>query len=180
MSNSAVSDRRPRGAELFKLEEDKMKWTILNFGKHVGRTLPQIVLSDPNWFFWAHRKKIFCDRLAIEAKILAARATHIRIPKRPPRRWQVEYRWDREGRFLGFDFVEAKSSCHSPLLSRLPHLDLGYVRRGTFHDKRDCRRLIQEFRRRYFQGSNLTKRRCEGFFDYEDNFTKLGRGSIFR
>jgi hypothetical protein len=34
------------------------------------------------------------------------------------------------------------------------------------------RTLIRDFRRLYFGGSNLTKRRCEEFFDDEDNFTK--------
>jgi hypothetical protein len=87
-----------------------MIWSKLNFGKHVGRTLPQVVLSDPNWFFWAHRKRIFCDRVAIDPKSLAARATHIGIPKRHPRDRKVEYRHDSDDRFLGFDFVEADGS----------------------------------------------------------------------
>jgi hypothetical protein len=154
-----------------------MIWSKLNFGKHAGRTLPQVVLSDPNWFFWAHRKRIFCDRLAIEAKILAARATHIRIPKPHRKSWQVEYRRDRDDRFLGFDFVKAKSPFH-PLFNRLPHLDLAYIRRGSVHDIRDCRQLIRDFRYLYFEGLNLTKRRCEEFFENELNFTKLGRGSM--
>jgi hypothetical protein len=154
-----------------------MKWTTLNFGKHASRTLPQVVLSDPNWFFWAHRKGILCGRLAIEAKTLATRATHIRIPKPHRKRWHVEYRWDREGRFLGFDFVKARSPFH-PFFNRLPHLNLGYIRRESVHDIRDCRRLIRDFRCLYFEGLNLTKRRCELFFENELNFTKMGRGSM--
>jgi hypothetical protein len=62
----------------------------------------------------AHRRALCSLCLSIgfqlvEAKILAERATHIKIPQTAPERWQVEYRWDREGRFLGFDFVKAKS-----------------------------------------------------------------------
>jgi hypothetical protein len=135
-------------------------------------------LDDPNWFFWAHRKRIFCDRLAIEAKILAARATHIRISKPHRKRWQVEYRWDRDGRFLGFGFVKAKGPFYYPLFNRLPHLNLAYIRRESVHDIRDCRQLIRDFRCLYFEGVNLTKGRCEEFFEYELNFTKMGRGSM--
>jgi hypothetical protein len=146
-----------------------MIWAILNFGKHSGRTLPQVVLSDPNWFFWAVGKDIFVGKLASEAKALDRRARNIRIPKRHPKDWEVEYRWDRDGRFLGCDFVGAESFRH-PLFSRLARLDLAYVRHGNIHDIRDCRILIREFRRLYFERLNLTKRRCEEFFESEDNF----------
>src|ERR1700676_5375682 len=140
-------------------------WTTLNFGKHAGRTLPQVVLSDPNWFFWAVGKGVFSGRLADEAAILAQRATHIRIPKRNPKDWEVEYRRDRDGRVLGFGFVEDQSPFYGPCVSRLQYLDLACIRRGNIHDIRDCRRLIRDFRRLYFDGLNLTKKRCEAFFD---------------
>ena len=30
-----------------------MKWTTLTFGKHDGKTLPEIIIKDADWFFWA-------------------------------------------------------------------------------------------------------------------------------
>src|ERR1700676_3746274 len=138
-------------------------------------TLAQIILSDPNYFFWL--AEILYGPLAIEAEILERRARNIRIPKRNPKKWAVEYRRDRDDRFLGCGIVEVNSHKHSALFERLPYLDLAYVRRGNVHDIRDGRILIRDFRRLYFGGSNLTKRRCEEFFDDEDNFTKAGRGS---
>jgi hypothetical protein len=147
-------------------------WTKLNFGRHSGKTLPQVVLSDPNWFFWA--KNILYGQLANEAEVLERRARNIRIPKPNPKKWAVEYRRDRDDRFLGIGIVKADSHVHR-LFDRLPHLDLAYVRRGNVHDTRDCRRVIRDFRRLYFDGLNLTKQRCEQFFEDEDNFTKAGR-----
>ena len=35
-----------------------MIWTTLNFSRHVGKTLPQILFSDPDWFFWAMDKQL--------------------------------------------------------------------------------------------------------------------------
>jgi hypothetical protein len=148
-------------------------WTKLNFGKHAGRTLPQVVLSDPNWFFWAVDKEVFRGRLADEASVLARRARHIRIPKPNPKDWEVEYRWDRDDRFLGVYFVETTSPSYGPCVSRLPHLDMAYVRRRNIHDIRDCRRLIRDVRALYFDGLNLTKQRCEAFFDRNRNFVKV-------
>jgi hypothetical protein len=149
-----------------------MTWTTVNFGKYAGKTLPQIVLTDPNWCFWA--ADILYGPLATEAVTLKRRARGIRIPRRNPRRWAVEYRRDRDDRFLGCGIVEVNSHQHSALFERLPHLDLAYVRRGNVHDTRDCRALIRDFRRFYFDGLNLTKQRCESFFDDEDNFTRSG------
>ena len=87
----------------------------------------------------------------------------------------MEYRRDRGDRFLGIDIVRADSHAHS-LFERLPHLDLAFVRRGNVHDTRDCRRVIRDFRRLYFDGLNLTKGRCEAFFEEEDNFTESDGG----
>ena len=39
-----------------------MEWTKLNFGKHEGKTLPQIMFIDADWFFWGWEKKIFNDK----------------------------------------------------------------------------------------------------------------------
>ena len=38
-----------------------MKWTVVNFGKFKDKnlTLPQIVLQDPDWFFWAVGEGVF-------------------------------------------------------------------------------------------------------------------------
>lgn len=152
-------------------------WTTLNFGKHAGRTLPQVLLKDPNWFFWAVSK--LYGPLASEAAILAHRATHIRIPKRRPKKWQVEYRRDADGRFLGCQIVKVDSPVHGSVFGRLPWFDLSYVRRGNIHDIRDCRRLIQDFRQLYFDGRNLTKRRCELFFENERHFSKAGWSPVF-
>jgi hypothetical protein len=151
--------------------EETMIWTTMPFGRHIGRTLPQIVLSDPNYFFWLAEK--LYGRLMTEAELLVRRARNIKIPKPNPKKWAIEYRRDRDDRFLGIGIVKADSHAHS-LSERLPHLDLAYVRRGNVHDTRDCRRVIRDFRRLYFDGLNLTKRRCEEFFEKEDNFIKSG------
>lgn len=50
---------------------DNFIWSELTFGKHQGKTLPKVVLSDPDWFFWALRKKLFRPPLAAEAEDIA-------------------------------------------------------------------------------------------------------------
>lgn len=56
-------------------------WTRLPFGKYIGETLPQVLLTDPDWFYWAAVKSaIFWGPLESEATDLAAKAARIKIP----------------------------------------------------------------------------------------------------
>ena len=36
-----------------------MNWTIVNFGKYKGKTLPQIMFIDPDWFFYLMEQNAF-------------------------------------------------------------------------------------------------------------------------
>jgi hypothetical protein len=153
-----------------------MRWTSLNFSKHSGRSLPEIIVCDADWFFWAMSKSVFQGRLSREAKQLVQNATAIKIPKQHPERWEVEYSYEPTGRFRGFQLVRADVPWHCGYGSvrRLPYLDLSCVRRRGGYDKRGCRNLLRDFRYHYFgRNKRLTKRRCEQFFSDDRNF--LGR-----
>ena len=146
-----------------------MTWTVLSFGKHMGKTLPQILLSNPDWFFWMLPK--FYGTLAEEAQALDRRAKAIKIPG-PDRETQVvEYQYEEGARFLGFGFVQANSPVDSKWCRRRRHLDLSIVRRLRPYDKSGSRSLIRDFRRYFFgQNKRLTKERCEAFFSNDANF----------
>jgi hypothetical protein len=40
-----------------------MEWAILTFGKHAGKTLPEVFLEDPGWFFIANAEGEFARRV---------------------------------------------------------------------------------------------------------------------
>jgi hypothetical protein len=151
-----------------------MRWTTLNFGKHAGKTLPEIILSDADWFFWALKKDVFKGRLTIEAEELVQRARAIKIRKRRPERWQVEYSYDNTGGFSGFRFVKVDIPWRCGTRSmRLPYLGLLWVRRKAY-DKRGCRNLLRDFRHYYFgDNTRLTKQRCQEFFSNKRNFCQI-------
>jgi len=146
-----------------------MKWTKVDFGKYEGKTLPQIILCDPDWFFWGIKKEIFKGKLIHEADDLAARATSIKIPKRNPHRWEAEYRLDEEFKFCSLAFVRVSEPAYGRYV-RLGFVNLSFVWRDKAYDKKRCRRLIAAFKRHYFGEKRLTKRRCEQFFSDDANF----------
>jgi len=145
-----------------------MFWSILRFGKYAGNTLPEIILSDPNWFFWMAPK--LYGKLGEEAKKLVRKARAIKIPKSRPGKWAVEYRYDCDQRFCGFAFVKAET-WHSRWSTRFPRLDLAWPLRRKKYDKRGGRILIRDFRIHYFgEHKRLTNQRCEEFFSNDRNF----------
>jgi hypothetical protein len=155
-----------------------MKWTTLNFGKYAGFSLPQIILTDADWFFWAFYNDVFWGRPADEAEDVAAKAKAIKIPKPDPENWEVEYRHENDGRFVEIAFVPAgvPSYCGYRRISRLPYLDLSFIRRSRTYDKQGCKNLLRDFRSLYFgDGIRLTKRRSEQFFSRRRNFMKLAK-----
>jgi hypothetical protein len=150
-------------------------WTIVSFGRHKGKTLPQIILSDPDWFFWAYDKDAFVNRpdLLFEATRLAFMAKNIKIPKPNPKGWQVRYVISQDKKFQAFEIVEAGPEYLDPMHVILDdHLDLSYPRSLKRYDKLGYRLFMRNFRH-YFFGTerySLTKKRCEGFFEDRSNF----------
>jgi hypothetical protein len=147
---------------------NKAKWTKLPFGKYKGKTLPQIIMIDPDWFYWVAPK--LYGRLEIEAENLAPKTTMIKIPKSYGKDVAIEYQYDHDGRFSGFAVVDANTP-ESRRAVRLPYLDLSAVHRAKKYNKSGCRRLIRDFRHYYFGGrKRVTRNRCERFFSKRRRF----------
>lgn len=150
-------------------------WTTLAIGKHKGKSLPQIILSDPDYFYWAaEQENFFRGRLAAEAKKLLIRAERIKIPKKNPDDWSVEYVFTPEGRFARFQIVHADQPDHlgSSLTSRSPYLSFSVVRASKHYDKLGYKLFLRSFKFHYFgdESARLTQAKCDAFFDDLDNF----------
>jgi hypothetical protein len=145
-----------------------MYWSAMPFGKYKGKTLPEIILIDLDWFFWVLPK--LYGKIAREAHDLTRKARAIKIPNPNRKKLEVEYRHERDDRFRGFTFVKANSAQHSRWSTRLPYLDLSQCLRRKY-DKRGGRILLRDFRTHYFgENKRLTKKRCEKFFSDRSNF----------
>jgi hypothetical protein len=150
-------------------------WSIINFGRHEGKSLPQILLCDPDWFFWAMDSGVFENRpnLLPEATRLAFTAKHIKIPRPNPEKWYIRYWITWDGKFQTFEILETAGYV-DPDVIRHDHLDLSFPRLLKKYDKLGCKLLLRSFRY-YFFGSErapLTKKRCEEFFEDRSNFVE--------
>jgi hypothetical protein len=145
--------------------------TEVNFGRFRGKglTLPQIVLRDPDWFFWAFENNAFKGALAKEAVTIANRARRIKIPKPAPEEWEVEYLITHDGKYGTFEIVPEDRELHvgSSTPVRSKYLDLSFPRRVKSYDKSGGRLFIDGLKYHLFGKSNarVTRQRCEDFFD---------------
>ena len=73
-----------------------MEWSILTFGKHTGKSLPQVILEDPDWFFIAYERGEFTRgiHLLSEANRIFKKATSIKVPHAEGERGVAEYSVD--------------------------------------------------------------------------------------
>jgi hypothetical protein len=155
-----------------------MLWATLTFGRYEGKSLPQVILHDPDYFFWGIEKGIFDkDGFREAAIILEGRACNVKIPKSKPEDWCILYHTDRNGHFAGFDIVEV---AEAPQLDSIEmwqedRLDLSVARRLKSYDKLGGKLLLRGFKYHFFGSENirLTKQRCEEFFSDERNFTLI-------
>ncbi len=150
-----------------------MLWSTINFGKFFeqSKTLPQIVLADPDWFFHMHDNEAFLGGLARQADDVAWKAQHIRIPGKSPRKLQVQYHLSEDSRkFAWLEIVAAAAPypLETPI-ERRDFLDLSFPRSRCNYDKRGGRRIIKELK---LGNAHLhfTKVVCERFFADRRNF----------
>ena len=153
------------------------RWITLDFGKHKGKTLPHILCTDPDWFFWAFEKGVFNKsiRLSSEADVLRHKATHIKIPNNGNGGRMVEYViHPPTGKFSHFKIVSSDDPEHegSSTTVRSEFIDMSMPRKISQYDKTGCKSLLKSFKYYLFgkESARLTKKRCEEFFNDSSNF----------
>ena len=152
-----------------------MPWSIVKFGRHHGKTLPQIVFTDPDWFFWAVEQNIFEGPLRLEAVEIDARARAIRIPNNSTGDLVAEYiGHPPTGKFSHMEIVPKAQPKHEGYSAtiRKPVIDLSMPRKFASYDKMGCKNLISSVKYALFGSSSarMNQKRCEAFFDDRTHF----------
>jgi len=154
-----------------------MAWIPLAFGKYNGKTLPQILFIDPDWFFWAMSEKVFNNKgaLTAQAKEIDIKARNIRVPVQDGEDRVVEYLIHRPTmKFGDMRLVPRNQPIHegaSPAC-RSEVIDLSFPREHASYDKRGYQLILSCVKHYLFGDSNhrMTRKRCEHFFDDDSNF----------
>ena len=155
-----------------------MNWSPLRFGRHRGKTLPQVLFSDPDWFFWAYETDAFQGLQLREADAIYIRATHIKIPQPEEETLVAEYSVHPSvQKFVGMDLVPENRPHHegSTKTFRSRIIDMEVPRRIAEYDKFGCKLMVNAIK--YYvignENARMTKARCEDFFNDASNFTRM-------
>jgi len=148
-----------------------MNWTVLTFGKHAGKTLPQVVVADPDWFYNAIEKIFFEGKGKIfdEAQEVYHKSKRIRIPQNNGGK-KVEYAYYKR-KYDSMEIVPRDKPYHMGTVTK-DYIDLSAAREGKNYDKKGCKMLVADFKQIIFGNKSykMTQKRCEEFFENDDNF----------
>ena len=152
-----------------------MTWTIIDFGKHQGKTLPEIVLKDPDWFFWAVEHNVFATpALKAEAADICRKATRIRIPAAAGSGSKVEYVIHPGVEKLADVIVVPADQTANDGVGSIyrDYFDLSMARKIAPYDKTGGKIMLRAIKLYVFGKANayLTQARCEAFFADDSNF----------
>ena len=154
----------------------KKRWTIISWEcRHKGKTLPQVLFCDPDWFFFMMEKKRFEDKgpIANEAKELDLKSRHIRIPDKEGKDLVAEYHmYESTGKFFGMDIVPKNDEEEIETYCRKEVIDLSIPHQMKSYDKWGNSLLISQVKHYLFGSSSyvMTEKRCEAFFEDDNNF----------
>lgn len=153
-----------------------MGWTTVGFGKHSGKSLPQIMFKDADWFFHGYESGYFKEgALAHEAHELYRRARSVRVPPRNGHKMLVEYVTHRDVRSGREKFATMRLIADGPGLERLnvsPSIDFYTPRAYARNDKAGNKYFVTALKAILFgnRSQRMNRRACEAFFNDDDNF----------
>ncbi len=154
---------------------EEPRWTEVWYGKHSGRTLPEIVLRDPDWFFWVMDKGGPGGIPSEEAAEIDAKARSIKLPDGIHGEQVVSYlEGAYDHKLHGVELVPRDRPLHvgSGKEHRSDFIDLSLARKLCSYDKTGGKKLVTFLKEKVFGNSchYLTRERCEAFFDNDNNF----------
>lgn len=154
-----------------------MAWTTLNFGKHKGLTLPQVLFKDPDWFFWAYENDVFEDRpsLKSESEDIYKKSRTIKVLDPDSKGLEVQYLIHRPTMSFGnFEIVPNTQPIHdgSSPAYRDKYINMRFPKEHGTYDKLGYKNFLYCMKAHLFgnKSAKMTKKRCEDFFSDPNNF----------
>lgn len=153
-----------------------MNWKELKFGKYKGKSLPQIIFSDPDYFLWGCEENVFDKHgLQLEANDLFYKITNIKIPDNAEETKVVEYVvHPTVHKIADMSIIEKSTPQHegSSTTFRKDRIDLSVGREISKYDKKGGSILLKSLKKIMFGNEKVkfTKNKCEAFFSNKQNF----------
>jgi hypothetical protein len=114
---------------------------------------------------------LFRPPLAVEAKDIAYKICHIKIPRPNPQDWKFEFICNSDGKLLDLRLLRAEDAVYGhPHRQVMGLLDMSWPRICGGYGKSSGKLLLAAIRHYYFCGSRMTRAKCEALFAKKANF----------
>ncbi|MEE4605946.1 MAG: hypothetical protein V2J65_32015 [Desulfobacteraceae bacterium] len=152
-----------------------MEWSTVEFGKYSGKSLPQIMFTDADWFFNGYEKGYFRNDHADEAAEIYRMSRAIRVPSRNGQKMAVEYIVHLSGEkgIIKFGTMQLipygpDSGCHNVSST----IDFYIPRSLMWNDKTGYKNFVFALKTILFgnRSHRMNRQACEAFFNDDDNF----------
>ena len=152
-----------------------MHWTKIDFGKYEGKTLPEVIFSDPDYFVWGFDNGIFSKNSELEknAEFLYERIRSIKIPDNLNGNVVSEYCINpTTSEFDILRIVPIDSPKDHLVLYRGSIIDLSFPRQYSYVARNVTNRFLNQLFFILFNNFNYKppKEECENFFNNDENF----------
>ncbi|MFA6150980.1 MAG: hypothetical protein WC716_06660 [Chitinophagaceae bacterium] len=154
-----------------------MNWSIITKGKHEGKSIPQIILNDPDYFYWAIENDFFSSTklLLKQAEIVEQRASSVKIPDNDDMSLEIEHIYHPpDNTYARFDLEPVTKPVHhgGSRAHRAKYLDFRTPRRRKGYDKAGYQLFLKSFKENILGNSKIriTKKIAEDFFSNPSNF----------
>jgi hypothetical protein len=144
-------------------------WLPVPFGKHIGKTLPELLINDPSYFFWALAKGIFLGKLSHQAQIVAARARHVLPPISEPNDHQYAMRFNERGKLESVAIMKMAPDLGDVLPLR--HFDFSVFCLLGRREAKTKVKILNWLKGELFgREGPISQEACEAFLSDDDNF----------
>ncbi len=154
-------------------------WAKLPDGDHNGKTLPQVLLSDPDFLFSVGPNHPRFSAVQPQALIISVRASNIIIPLIGGVKQDALYFMDKyDSKRFGQVILVAETKAVPPgfpPFERRDVLDLSMPRRLAPRDWDPGKKMLPLIKELFFKGANrLSRDTMHAFFNDTSKFCKLG------
>ena len=145
-------------------------WTKTGIGKHRTRTLPHVLMNDPEWFYWAYHEGVFKGHVFAEARLIYQYAKTIQVGR--GKNQCYEYRM---GENIGVYVVDKKSTAeHANMeVKRSNTLDLEFPRQQKGYKPEQYEYFMDCVQKIFFNKISkpyVKREACEKFFATPKHF----------
>lgn len=160
-----------------KIQIGNQHWFTLDFGRYAGKSLPQVMFTNPDWVFWAVENDVFkrYPSLLSQVKDIAMKATRIKVPQSGDEILVVEHYVHRPTKkYSHFNLVPISTPLHpGPSQAyRQDVIDLSFARQICPNDKTGNRNIVWSLKQAYSRDkpTRMNRERCDAFFSSSGHF----------